>query len=114
MKLSDFEKNYVFTTRIDLSEDGKEFVELREPNQQEFSGFGDDGKKNLEQMEKIFPSCVIASSFVDDEEKPADGKSVYNALKKSGSIFTEVLSVWLNSIPFQHRLNGKNGNQASR
>lgn len=114
MKISDFEKNYVFTTKIELSDDGKEFIELREPNQQEFNGFGEDGKKNLEQMEKIFPSCVIASSFVDDEGNEVDGKTVYNALKKSGSIFTEVLSIWLNSIPFQHRLSGKNGNQAGR
>ena len=104
MKLSDFEKNYVFTTKIDLNDDGTEFVELREPNQQEFSGFSEDGKKNLEVMEKIFPSCVIGSSFTDDEGNSVDGKTVYNTLKKSGSLLTEILSIWIQSIPFQSRL----------
>lgn len=103
MKLSDFEKNYVFTTKIEINDEG-DFIELREPNQQEFSGFGEDGKRNLETMEKIFPSCIIDSSFVDDEGNKVDSKSIYNTLKKSGSMLTEIITTWIQSIPFQSRL----------
>lgn len=102
MRISEAEKKYIFTTKIEL-EDG-DFIELREPNTQEISSFGNDDKKNFDLMEKIFPSCVIASSFTDDEDNEVDGKTLYQFLKKSSSLFTEILKIWIDSIPFQSRL----------
>lgn len=104
MKLTDFEKNYVFTTKVKLDDSGNEFIELREPTQAELSGFSEDAKHNLEQMEKIFPNCVVDSSFENEEGIKATGKEIYNELKKSGSLFTEILSEWLNNVPFSARL----------
>lgn len=105
MKISEAEKKYIFTTKIEL--DDGDYIELREPNTQEISSFGDDGKKNLELLEKIFPSCVVDSSFTDDNEMPVDGKTLYSFLKKSSSLFTEILNIWIESIPFQSRLQKK-------
>lgn len=107
IKLSEFGKNFVWTTKIELpiGEDGLEnFIELREPTQQEIVNLSDDGAKNLEMMEKIFPACVTKSTFTKDDGTPATGKEIADVLKNSGSLFTEILSTWLNSIPFQHRL----------
>ena len=105
MKISEAEKKYIFTTKIEL--DNGDYIELREPNTQEISSFGDDGKKNLELLEKIFPSCVVDSSFTDDNDNKVDGKTLYNFLKKSSSLFTEILNIWIESIPFQSRLQKK-------
>ncbi|EGC78216.1 hypothetical protein [Treponema denticola] len=105
MKISEAEKKYIFTTKIEL--DDGDYIELREPNTQEISSFGDDGKKNLELLEKIFPSCVVDSSFTDDSDNKVDGKTLYSFLKKSSSLFTEILNIWIDSIPFQSRLQKK-------
>ena len=104
MKISEVKNNYVFTTRIDLNEDGSEYIVLREPNTQEISGLSEDGQKNLEAMNKIFANCVIESSITDDDGNPADGKTIHNALKESGSLFTEILETWITSVPFRSRL----------
>ena len=105
MKLSEAKGKFIFTTRIELESLGDgEFIELREPNQKEIVNLSDDATKNLEMMGKIFPACVVASSFVDDEGKASTGEAIYTELQKSASLCTEVLSTWLNSIPFQHRL----------
>lgn len=107
IKLSEFGKNFVFSTRVELpdSEDGsKNFIELREPNQKEIINLSDDGGKNLEMMGKIFPACVIDSSFVKDNGDKASGAEIAEVLRQSGSLFTEIIGTWLNSIPFQHRL----------
>lgn len=107
IKLSEFGKNFIWSTRIELpdSEDGsKNYIELREPTQKEIINLSDDGTKNLEMMEKIFPACVTKSTFIKDDGSEATGDEIASELKKSGSLFTEILGTWLNSIPFQHRL----------
>lgn len=108
IRLSDANKKYIFTTKIEIDDEGN-YVELREPTQKEISGMTEDGMKNLELLGKIFPDCLIGSSIVDDDGQSAKAADVYNLLSKSGSMFPEILTTWLQSIPFQHRLmkNGK-------
>lgn len=97
MKLAELQ-NYVFKTRIYLEEGV--YIELREPTQKELIGISDDSSKNLELLERIFPACVVDTSI---EENPS-GKEIYDVLKESGSMMTEILTTWLESIPFQSRL----------
>lgn len=104
MKISEAKDYFVFTTKIELNDDGSEYIVLREPNTQEISGLGEDGLKNLEVMSKIFPSCVVESSIVDEDGNEVDGKTIYNALKESSSFFTEIVQTWMTSVPFQSRL----------
>ena len=107
MKISEAKEHYVFTTRIDLNDDGSEYIVLREPTTGEVSGLGDDGQKNLEILNKIFPSCIVESSFTDDEGNEADGKAVYSVLKDSASLFTEIVETWMTSVPFKSSLSKK-------
>ena len=67
MLLSQINQNYVFKTKIEIDEEN--FIELREPKQGEIISLSDDGTKNLEMLEKIFPACVIDSSFTKDDVK---------------------------------------------
>lgn len=102
MTLSNFGKTFLWTTRIDLDEEN--FIELREPNQAEIVNLSDDGTKNLQMLGQILPDCIVKSSFTNEDGTPAKGKDIADALKQSGSLFTEILTTWLESIPFQHRL----------
>ena len=47
-----------------------------------------------------FADLTVDGSF-------ATGKEICDVLKASGSVFTEVLSTWIQSIPFNSRLNPK-------
>lgn len=102
IKLSEFGKKYVFTTRIDIDADG--YVVLREPNQQEVINLSDDPKKQVEAFSKIFPACVVESSFIHDDGSQASGKEIAEALSQSGTLYTDILTTWLTSLPFRSRL----------
>jgi hypothetical protein len=106
MRINEARKNFIFTTRIDLpSEDGEnDFIVLREPTLQEMQKFGDDEKKNIETLEKIFPGCLVEHSFINDDESPAKNEDVYNLLKDSSSLFTEIIDSWFKNLPFHSRL----------
>jgi hypothetical protein len=110
MKLSEAASKYVFTTQINLDEDGGYLI-LRELNMQESKELEaintDDVTKMISKLEQFFPGCVLESSFVSDDDTPASGKEIYEELKMSGSLMTEVLTTWLQSIPFQSRLGKK-------
>ena len=54
-------------------------------------------------MEKILPNCIVETSITKDDGSFATGKEICDVLKASGSMFTEVLSKWIQSIPFQSR-----------
>ena len=105
MKLSELQNKFIFKTRIDLG-DG-DYIVLREPNTAEFSELGEDEKKNMKVMEKIFPNCIVESSITKDDGSFATGKEICDVLKESGSMFTEVLGKWIQSVPFNNRLNPK-------
>lgn len=104
MKLSEAAKKYVFTTKITIDEETGDFIELREPTQAEIVNLSGDSTKTLEQMEKLFPKCIIDSSFIDDAGNKASGEEIYKTFSASGSMLTEILSIWLEAIPFQSRL----------
>lgn len=102
MLLSEINQKYVFKTRIEL--DKENFIELREPKQNEIVNLSDDSTKNLKMLEDIFPACVVNSSFTKENGDSASGTEIAKELKNSGSLFTEILTTWLQSIPFQSRL----------
>jgi hypothetical protein len=107
MKLSDATKKYIFTTKIELDSEGN-YVTLREPTMQQFSQLSDDekdNKKNLKALSDMLPSCVVDSSFTDEDgETPATGELIAKMLKDSSSLEAEVLNIWAGSIPFGSRL----------
>ena len=102
MILSELQNKFIYKTRIDLG-DG-EFITLREPNTAEISEMSEDEKKNMKIMERILPNCIVESSITKDNGEPASGKEICDVLKASGSMFSEVLSTWIQSVPFQSRL----------
>ena len=105
MKLSELQNKFIFKTRIDL--DDEDYIVLREPNTAEISEMSEDEKKNMKVMEKILPNCIVETSITKDDGSFATGKEICDILKESGSIFTEVLGIWIQSIPFNSRLNSK-------
>ena len=105
MKLSELQNKFIFKTRIDL--DDEDYIVLREPNTAEIAEMSEDEKKNMKVMEKILPNCIIETSVTKDDGSFATGKEICDVLKASGSVFTEVLSTWIQSIPFNSRLNPK-------
>ena len=105
MKLSELQNKFIFKTRIDLG-DG-DYIVLREPNTAEIAEMSEDEKKNMKVMEKILPNCIVETSITKDDGSFATGKEICDVLKASGSMFTEVLGTWIQSIPFNSRLNPK-------
>ena len=105
MKLSELQNKFIFKTRIDL--DDEDYIVLRDPNTAEIAEMSEDEKKNMKVMEKILPNCIIETSITKDDGSFATGKEICDVLKASGSVFTEVLSTWIQSIPFNSRLNPK-------
>lgn len=104
MKLSEVKENYIFYTKIDL--DGGDFVKLREPSTKELSELNSDGR-SLESLTKLFPACLVDHSFIDEDGGKADPGKVFDELKGSGSLFTDIVTTWLQSVPFQERLKKK-------
>ena len=105
MKLSELQNKFIFKTRIDL--DDEDYIVLREPNTAEIAEMSEDEKKNMKVMEKILPNCIIETSITKDDGSFATGKEICEILKASGSMFSEVLGAWIQSIPFNSRLNPK-------
>lgn len=106
MKLSEIRKNYVIETRIDI--DDSNYVILREPTQDEVVSMNiEDGSAIMQKMTELFPKCLIESSFKTEAGEPASGNELYNELKQTGSLFLEILNTWIESIPFQSRLQKK-------
>ena len=93
--------NFIFKTKVKIGEN--DFVVLREPTTAEFqkAGFDENGSNNLVQLAKLFPLCVVESSFENEEGKPATGKEIYDLLEPSASTMTNVLMSWFSKIPFQ-------------
>ena len=111
MELKSIKDNFVFKTRIDLNEEG-DYIVLRELNMQEMKGLAfndsdESAKKNIDYLAGIFKDCLVEHSF-SYEGQAATNTAVYNELKGSGSLFLEVLTTWLSSLPFSKRL--KKGN----
>jgi hypothetical protein len=109
MKIGDINKNYVFSTTIEL-EGENEFVKLREPTVQEIGDLNKvDEKDQIQELGKIFPACIIDHSFKknDDDNKKASNEEVYKELQKSGSLMIDILSIWANSLPLNCRLQQK-------
>lgn len=98
MKLD--KSNFIFTTKIDLPGDG--YIILREPTDDEIKNFTDDNKQNMEILRKIFPNCIVEHNFDD-----VSTKEVAEALKQSGSLMIDIITKWINDIPFQKRISGR-------
>jgi hypothetical protein len=106
MKLSEINENYVHCALIELSEDG-DFVQLREPTVGELDQMHKAKEEDrITELSKLFPLCLVDHSFSanDDDNKKASGKEVYGELQKSGTLFMEIISIWMESLPFNKRL----------
>ena len=108
MKISEARKKYLFITRIELPRENEgddiDYVVLREPTLEEMQLFSEDSKKNIDSLKGLFPKCLVEHSFVDDDSSPTKNQEVYNMLKESSSLYTEIIDAWFKSIPFQSRL----------
>jgi hypothetical protein len=105
MKLSEMNNKYVSVALIELG--GGDFVKLREPTVGELDGMNRAKEEDrITELSRLFPLCLIDHSFVknDDNNKKASCEEVYEELKKSGSFFMEIITIWMNSIPFNKRL----------
>ncbi len=108
MKLSEAQKKYVYHCKIEIDDD-KNFIDLRELN------FAEKAKLNKVQNEidynpelkKMMPSCIIDSSFEDDEGNPANGSDIVKMLEKSSSLLDDIINVWITKIPFLQRIKDK-------
>jgi hypothetical protein len=107
MKLSEMNNQYVFFTLINLDEDGANFVKLRELTTGELDKLNRaDENDRVSVLEKLFPVCLVDHSFTknDDDTEKASGEEVYRELLKSGSLFIDIITIWMNSIPLSKRL----------
>jgi hypothetical protein len=105
MKLNRINEKYVFFTLIEL-EDG-DFVKLREPTVGELDEMNKAQEENrIAELSKLFPVCLVDHSFSknDDDNKKASCEKVYQELRKSGSLFMEIITIWMGSLPFNKRL----------
>lgn len=104
MKLKDV--NFVFKTTIKLSDVTSdealknETITLREPTAVEFSKFSDNASDNIAVLRKLFPSCVVNSTFEDENGNTDNGDEIFKLLDKSASTMTKILNLWINSCPF--------------
>ncbi len=118
MKLSKMQE-YVFKTKIelpcmedeDVDVESKDYIILRELNMQEMNGIDtrdtpEADMKNMQHLQNIFPDCLVEHTFTkNDSDELLAKKEVYNNLKKSGTLFQEIILTWLTSLPFSKRLN---------
>jgi hypothetical protein len=103
MNLKDVKEKYIFFTEIDLG-DG-DFVKLREPTIDELNGMNNAAEGDrIDELSKLFPACLVDHSFKNDDGGKSGNAEVYNTLKNSGSLFSEIISAWLASVPFSARL----------
>jgi hypothetical protein len=103
MRLKDMRQNYVFCAEIDLG-DG-EFVRLRELAVTELNDLNKVAQENqVDEMSKLFPKCLVAHSFTNEDGSPASNEDVYKQLRDSGSLFVEIITTWIASLPFNSRL----------
>jgi hypothetical protein len=105
MKLNEINGKYVFFALIKLG-DG-DFVKLREPTAGELDAMNKAKEEDrITELSKLFPLCLVDHSFSknDDDNKKASGDEVYNELRKSGSLFMEIITTWMGSLPFNKRL----------
>jgi hypothetical protein len=103
MKLNEMNNKYVFFALIELG-DG-DFVKLREPTAGELDAMNKAKEEDrIAELSKLFPVCLVDHSFVKEDDQKASGEEVYNELRKSGSLFMEIITTWMGSLPFNKRL----------
>jgi hypothetical protein len=111
MKLSEASEKFIFKVRIELEDEG-EFVVLREPTTLEMKDFSDDGKKNSELLMKLFPNCIVEHSFTQDDNSISSNKDVANFLLKSGTLYSKIITQWLEALPLAKKNEEKSDNSA--
>jgi len=104
MELTAAQEHYIFTTKIEL--DDGDYVVLKEPTSFMLREFNEDGKQNIEILQKIFPKCLIEHSFTDAGQ-PAKNEKVSALLLDSGTTFTKIINIWMNALPLDQKKSGK-------
>lgn len=95
MDLKEASEKLIFTVRFDI--DDNDYIVLREPTMLEVKDFSDNGQRNLEVLQNIFPLCIVDHSFTDGGVKAA-AKDVAKVLMNSGTLFSEIIETWMNAI----------------
>lgn len=106
MELSEAKQKYIFTTRIEFDDD---FIVLREPSQEEIVNLKKEKEDDVglvDSMEKLFSGCLVDHSFTKAGKK-ASNNEVYEVLKPSATLFSDILTEWMDSLPFQSRIKRK-------
>lgn len=104
MDINEAKTKYIFTTKIEL-EDG-DYIVLREPTSFELRDFNEDGKENIVILQKLFPKCLVEHSFTDAGQS-AKNEKVSALLLDSGTTFTKIINIWMNSLPLDQKKSGK-------
>lgn len=109
MVLSEFKGRAVFRVRVDIGakltppvEEGKEWVELREPSYEELlaaKSASGDPKKDATFISDLLPSLIVQHSFEATEGVPADPKDVVEILRSSATLYGYVVKTWQESLP---------------
>jgi hypothetical protein len=110
MNISAARNKYLFTTEIKIpneEEEQPEFIVLREPSIAEINNFPDDKRKMIAELSNLFPKCLIDHSYTNDDDTKSKNQEVYTMLCASGSLFTDIIKAWFDSIPFHSRLGKK-------
>jgi len=94
-----------FTTRIDLGkffekEDSEVWIELREPTEDEImKASGKDADRNVENLKKMWKSCVVDHNLYNDDDTKLTDKEVCEILSKKGWCVVHIVNEWNKQIP---------------
>lgn len=102
MTLGQFEENYCFKTKIELND--TDYIELREPTQHELNGLKGNPAEDKKVFADIMPDCIVDHTITTEDGRKLTKEEVKKLLDKSGALYTEILTAWMSSIPFQSRL----------
>jgi hypothetical protein len=125
MKISEAKNRFLFKTRIPLYEEyedyekllrdikdnpemkidiGDDWVDIREPNIKELQEIQKTDEGELfNTMYKLIEQFIIASSIENDDGTPAKIKDVANIIRESSSMFSGILNIWTQTLPFNSR-----------
>lgn len=105
MTLGQFEQSYLLKTKIELDE--QNYIMIREPSQQELKDLTGKPDEDVKVFDKIMLDCIVDHTITDDSGEKISLEQIRETLKKSGALYKEILTAWIESIPFRARLSKK-------
>jgi hypothetical protein len=118
VRISEARSVGLFRVRVNIGrsfgvEDEAEYIVLREPTNDERQQYLVGEQKDVENRAKgLLPKCIVESSFVDDDGKPASADDVAAFICDAGQSATRyahVIKTWLEALPLESRKPGSSG-----